>query len=133
MPLRLEELMYEAFTLTRNFKDSATKCVLLLLAFALRPSKAATPLRSSSNSRIYTHLPGPHPTSCASPFRSHAAQRPRACSYVPSVVENEACRLVGGVCWWQVRPGDSGLYAEWVMNKRDWKEAKRGEKAAAAG
>ncbi|KAN0137895.1 hypothetical protein V8E53_004379 [Lactarius tabidus] len=47
--------------------------------------------------------------------------------------ENEVRRAVGGVRWRQVRPGDGELDAEWVMDKRDWKEAKCREKAAAAG
>ncbi|KAH8984792.1 alpha beta-hydrolase [Lactarius hatsudake] len=67
--------------------------------------------------------------------------------------EDEARRVVGGVRWWQVRPGDRGcvacmfpsvavliwvrarrcrIDAEWIMDKRDWKEATRREKAAAA-
>ncbi|KAN0137886.1 Alpha/Beta hydrolase fold, partial [Lactarius tabidus] len=116
VPLRLEELMYdEAFTLTRNFMDSATNhTVEELQQFA----NMHTPAGPSSHVVRLTV-----PQSC--------------CAEAARVLvrafggEDEARRVVGGVRWWQVRPGDGGLDAEWVTDKRDWKEAKRREKAAA--
>ena len=51
--------------------------------------RVATSSRSSSNSRICTHPRGLHPTSCASPFRSHAAQRQHACLCAPLVVNTK--------------------------------------------
>ena len=109
VPLRLEELMYdEAFTLTRvslsillsvclnpqsiqstELHGLGNKVRLFhILHFSLNQAvRVVTPSRSSSNSRICTRPRGPHPTSCASPFRSHAAQKPHVCSCAPLVVK----------------------------------------------
>jgi hypothetical protein len=38
--------------------------------------------------------------------------------------EEMAYKIAGGVRWWQVRAG-SGVEAEWIVMKRDWKEYKR--------
>ena len=109
VPLRLEELMYdEAFTLTRVSSLHSSSCLsqpqsiqstelygfgnevrlFLTLCYSLNLAvNVAIPSRNFSNLRICTHPRGLHPTSCASLFRSHAAQRPRACSCAPLVVK----------------------------------------------
>jgi hypothetical protein len=66
--------------------------------------------------------------------------------------EQEATRVLGGVRWWQVRAGDQGcvlsliscllrshrmnrdrsIDAEWIMEKKDWRQSVRQERAAAA-
>ncbi|KAI0253634.1 Alpha/Beta hydrolase protein [Lactifluus subvellereus] len=46
--------------------------------------------------------------------------------------EREAKRVVGGVRWWQVRDSDRGIDAEWIMEKKDWRESVRQEKVASA-
>ncbi|KAI0301666.1 hypothetical protein B0F90DRAFT_287161 [Multifurca ochricompacta] len=47
--------------------------------------------------------------------------------------EREAKRVFGGIKWWQVRAaGDEGVDAEWMMDKKDWKELKRREKTPPA-
>ena len=109
VPLRLEELMYdEAFTLTRvslsilllvrlspqsvqstelyGFGNEVRLFLILYYSLNLAVS-VAIPSRSFNNSRICTRLRDLHPTSCASLFRSHVAQRPRACSCAPLVVK----------------------------------------------
>ena len=109
VPLRLEELMYdEAFTLTRVSSLHSSSCLsqpqsiqstelygfgnevrlFLTLCYSLNLAvNVAIPSRNFSNLRICTHPRGLHLTSCASLFRSHAAQRPRACSCAPLVVK----------------------------------------------
>ncbi|KAI9452278.1 Alpha/Beta hydrolase protein [Lactarius psammicola] len=117
VPLRLGELMYdEAFTITRNFMDSSIHHTVEELQ---QFTKLHTPVGPSSHA---VHVAVPQ-TCCAEAARVLI----RALGG-----ENEARRVVGGVRWWQVRPGDRGIDAEWIMDKRDWKEAKRREKAAAA-
>ncbi|KAI9441920.1 alpha beta-hydrolase [Lactarius indigo] len=116
VPLRLEELMYdEAFTITRNFMEASTSHTVeeLQQFTALR-----TPAGPSSQA-VRVTVPQ---TCCAEAARVLV----RAFGG-----EHEARRVVGGVRWWQVRPGDRGIDAEWIMDKRDWKEARRREKAAA--
>ncbi|KAH8985536.1 alpha beta-hydrolase [Lactarius akahatsu] len=117
VPLRLEELMYdEAFTITRSFMDaSANHTVEELQQF----TNLYTPVGPSSQV-VRVTVPQ---TCCAEAARVLV----RAFGG-----EDEARRVVGGVRWWQVRPGDRGIDAEWIMDKRDWKEARRREKAAAA-
>jgi hypothetical protein len=66
--------------------------------------------------------------------------------------EQEAKRVLGGVRWWQVRAGDQGcvlsltcclvrshwmnrnrsIDAEWIMEKKDWRQSMRQERATAA-
>ncbi|KAH9055377.1 Alpha/Beta hydrolase protein [Lactarius vividus] len=117
VPLRLEELMYdEAFTITRSFMDaSANHTVEELQQF----TNLYAPVGPSSQV-VRVTVPQ---TCCAEAARVLV----RAFGG-----EDEARRVVGGVRWWQVRPGDRGIEAEWIMDKRDWKEARRREKAAAA-
>ncbi|KAH9020634.1 alpha beta-hydrolase [Lactarius pseudohatsudake] len=117
VPLRLEELMYdEAFTITRSFMDaSANHTVEELQQF----TNLYAPVGPSSQV-VRVAVPQ---TCCAEAARVLV----RAFGG-----EDEARRVVGGVRWWQVRPGDRGIDAEWIMDKRDWKEARRREKAAAA-
>ncbi|KAH9165053.1 Alpha/Beta hydrolase protein [Lactarius sanguifluus] len=117
VPLRLEELMYdEAFTITRSFMDaSANHTVEELQQF----TNLYAPVGPSSHV-VRVAVPQ---TCCAEAARVLV----RAFGG-----EHEARRVVGGVRWWQVRPGDRGIDAEWIMDKRDWKEATRREKAAAA-
>ncbi|KAH8985537.1 Alpha/Beta hydrolase protein [Lactarius akahatsu] len=117
VPLRLEELKYdEAFTITRNFMDaSANHTVEELQQF----TNLHTPVGPSSQV-VRAAVPQ---TCCAEAARVLV----RAFGG-----EDEARRVVGGVRWWQVRPGDRGIDAEWIMDKRDWKEVRRREKAAAA-
>jgi hypothetical protein len=128
--------------------------LISLLSSLTQAVTAVIPSRSSSNSRNCTRRRAPHPTSCGLPFRSHAAQRPRACSYVPSVVRTRRVAWSVVSAGGRYVPGTAGtsfflyllvgtlmgacasvyrLDAEWVMDKRDWKEAQRREKAAATG
>ncbi|KAH9020633.1 Alpha/Beta hydrolase protein [Lactarius pseudohatsudake] len=116
VPLRFEELKYdEAFTITRNFMDaSANHTVEELQQF----TNLHTPVGPSSQV-VRVAVPQ---TCCAEAARVLV----RAFGG-----EDDACRVVGGVRWWQVRPGDRGIDAEWIMDKRDWKEVRRREKATA--
>ena len=41
-----------------------------------------------------------------------------------------AYKVAGGTKWWQVRAGP-GVEAEWIVTKKDWKEAKREERIRA--
>ncbi|KAH9066003.1 Alpha/Beta hydrolase protein [Lactarius deliciosus] len=117
VPLRLEELMYdEAFTISRSFMDASAKHTVEEIQ---KFTALHTPVGPSSHS-VRVTVPQ---TSCAEAARVLV----RAFGG-----EHEARRVVGGVRWWQVRPGDRGIDAEWIMDKRDWKEARRREKAAAA-
>ncbi|KAH8984794.1 Alpha/Beta hydrolase protein [Lactarius hatsudake] len=117
VPLRLEELMYdEAFTISRSFMDASAKHTVEEIQ---KFTALHTPVGPSSHS-VRVTVPQ---TSCAEAARVLV----RAFGG-----EHEARRVVGGVRWWQVRPGDRGVDAEWIMDKRDWKEARRREKAAAA-
>ncbi|KAF8258131.1 Alpha/Beta hydrolase protein [Lactarius quietus] len=114
VPLRLEELMYdEAFTITRV---SLPHTVEELQHFA----------------RLYTPAgPSYHVVRLTVP-QSCCAEAARV--LVPVLGgEHEARRVVGGVRWWQVRPGDGGIRAEWITDKSDWKEAKRLEKTQTLG
>src|SRR6266702_772750 len=114
----------------------------------------ATLSRSSSNSQSCTHPLGPRPTSYASPFRRRAARRQPTCLCVPLAVSTRrgawsvacgggryvpgtagaslACFLPLGVLMGACASTLRSIDAEWVMDKRDWKEAKRREKASAA-
>ncbi|KAH9165055.1 Alpha/Beta hydrolase protein [Lactarius sanguifluus] len=117
VPLRLEELMYdEAFTISRSFMDASAKHTVEEIQ---KFTALHTPVGPSSHS-VRVTVPQ---TCCAEAGRVLV----RAFGG-----EHEARRVVGGVRWWQVRPGDRGIDAEWIMDKRDWKEARRREKAAAA-
>ncbi|KAH8985534.1 Alpha/Beta hydrolase protein [Lactarius akahatsu] len=117
VPLRLEELMYdEAFTISRSFMDASAKHTVEEIQ---KFTALHTPVGPSSHS-VRVTVPQ---TCCAEAARVLV----RAFGG-----EHEARRVVGGVRWWQVRPGDRGIDAEWIMDKRDWKEARRREKAAAA-
>ncbi|KAH9055379.1 hypothetical protein EDB87DRAFT_1333457 [Lactarius vividus] len=117
VPLRLEELMYdEAFTISRSFMDASARHTVEEIQHF---TALHTPTGPSSQA-VRVTVPQ---TCCAEAARVLV----RAFGG-----EHEARRVVGGVRWWQVRPGDRGIDAEWIMDKRDWKEAKRREKAAAA-
>ena len=134
VPLRLEELMYdEAFTITRvssttsppslrlsqshphtrqNFMDSATKYVPLLTFSCDRLSCDASHTVEELQHFTQLHTPvGPS---------SHVVRLaiPQSCCAEAARVlvralggEREARRVVGGVRWWQVRPGDRGYVA----------------------
>lgn len=118
VPLRLEELMYdEAFTITRNFMDSATNHTVEQLQ---QFTQLHTPAGPSSHV-VRVAVPQ---TCCVEAARVLV----RAFGG-----ERQARRVLGGVRWWQVRPGDRGIDAEWIMDKRDWKAAERREKAQTRG
>ncbi|KAI0301668.1 hypothetical protein B0F90DRAFT_287335 [Multifurca ochricompacta] len=116
VPLRSEELIYdEAFSITRNFMDAATNYTVEDLQ---RFTMVHTPVPPSGHV-VKLNVP----ISCCDD----------AARVLVEVFggEHEAKRILGGVKWWQVRGTDKGIDAEWIMDKKDWKEYNRQERAAA--
>ncbi|KAI9460341.1 hypothetical protein F5148DRAFT_1150733 [Russula earlei] len=116
VPLRRKELMYDAaFSITRNFMDTTTSHTVEEMQ---RLSQLRMPLP-----------PSVHVVRIAVPLSCCA----EAAHVLMNVFggEREAKRVLGGVRWWQVRAGDQGIEAEWIMEKKDWQQSTRRETSTA--
>ena len=130
VPLRLEELMYdEAFTLTRVSSLHSSSC---LSQPPIDPINRTLWIRQRSTSLPYPLLLAQPSCECSHTVEElqqfanlHTPAGPSShivrltvpqscCSEAARVLvralggETEARRVVGGVRWWQVRPGDGG-------------------------
>ncbi|EKM53370.1 uncharacterized protein PHACADRAFT_259700 [Phanerochaete carnosa HHB-10118-sp] len=112
--LRQEELLYdEAFNVVKTFLEASTK-------------HTVEELQKFSNTRTPSP-PSVHVVRLLVPMS--------CCDEAAKVLiqafggEEMTKKVVGGTKWWQVR-GVKGVDAEWIVAKKDWKEAKRRYKMA---
>ncbi|KAF5326623.1 hypothetical protein D9611_000275 [Ephemerocybe angulata] len=110
--LRKDEILFdEAFTIVKSFLNIAVW-------------HTVEDLQAFSNTRT----PSPPWVKVVRMFVPMSSCDQAASLLIQVLGGEEFCRqLVGGIKWWQVR-GVNGVDGQWIVAKKDWKEAKRRDK-----